>query len=59
MPPPRCPYRADELVRDVDHHERPAIEVVNGGEKSRPNVDLVLRHGDGQVRVVKVVSYLS
>ena len=43
---------------DVDHHEGPAVEVVNGGEESRPNIHFVLRDGDRELRVVKVVADL-
>ena len=51
-------YIANEFVLDVNVHERAAVKVVNGGEKTRPNVDFVLRHRDGHVRVEIVVTNL-
>ena len=50
----RWPY----LVRDIEREEMAVIEVVDGGDESWPDLELVLRHEGGGIGIVVMTTHL-
>ena len=46
------------LVRNIESEEVAVIEVINGGDESRPNLELVLRNEDGALGIVVMTTHL-